>query len=383
MLQAALGQEDAATTQEIFPLVQHLAETVHFIPLGHVDYLALVNLLIEFCNPDRFIHSSKDAVAPIVSRSVLAIQYLAGLLPKVPLLASGNSSPENAHLASSLESPPKARSFYYLPPLIGLSSLFVHQRKDIRQQAFQLLKRNITAPGLLAPKDPAPQDWVPIFSRVLFPLLEKIMDPSLVAELQDVRTFSISLSSSTFLQFVTSAVSASSYLDEHYAIFSELWLQYLDILLQMVHVPGLKGVALEAAHETLKNVVLVLISTQLLSLPNVTPTQKAIEHTSCCTWDRINAKLPSLVSQLFPPSPKEITQPASPSAAANTPPSSSNAQHPGPESEPPSSESVPPTISPPVSTEASYDPIVSPSKQSEGKDVVPAEPSSEPSYGNI
>ncbi|KAJ9053099.1 GDP/GTP exchange factor for ARF [Entomophthora muscae] len=357
MLQAALGQEDAAITQEIFPLAQHLAETVHFIPIGQVDYLALVNLLNEFCNPDRFIHSSKDVVAPIVNRSVLAIQYLAGLLPKVPLLASGNASPENAQMASTLDSPSQARSFYYLPPLIGLSSLFVHQRKEIRQQAFQLLKRNITAPGLLAPKDPVPKDWVPIFSRVLYPLLEKIMDPLLAANLHDTRTFSISLSSSTFLHFVTSAVSASAYHEEHYSVFSELWLQYLDILLQMVHVPGLKGVALEAAHETLKNVVLVLISTQLISLPNVTPSQKAIEHTSSCTWDKINMKLPSITSQLFPPSPKDISHPP-----------------------PPSKPSEPPATNPSPAAQASP-PQEPPSPEVNGGS--PTNPSPEPAYGNI
>ncbi|KAI0223577.1 GDP/GTP exchange factor for ARF [Massospora cicadina] len=303
LLQAALGQGDAAITQAAFPLVQRLAETLHFVPLGHVDYLALVNLLIEFCNPDRFIHSSEDAVDPVVSRSLLAIQYLAGLLPKVPLLASGNSTPKCAQLPSSLSSAPNARSFYYLPPLIGLSSLFAHQRRDVRHRAYQLLLRNITSPGLLAAGDPTPEDWVPIFSRVLFPLLEKMAGP-LAAPLQDARTCSISLSSATFLQFVTSAVSASPYQEGPYGVFSELWLQYLDRLLQLVRVPDSQGVPVEAALETLKNVVLVLMSTSLLSPPEVSAQHKSIEHTSSCTWERIGAKLPALINQLFPPPPR-------------------------------------------------------------------------------
>ncbi|KAI9295379.1 Sec7-domain-containing protein [Neoconidiobolus thromboides FSU 785] len=315
VLQVTVNQDDTLLIKESFNLLRNLALTMKFVQIQHTDFLVLVNLLVEFSNPDRFVLSSGDNIQPIIERSLLAIQDLATLVVRCNPQEKGTTNLDNR---------------YFLPPLIGLSTLSNHRRKEIRNQSFYLLKRSIMSQELFSSEyHHTIKEWEPIFERVLFPLAEKSLEVNVKRKLydgdesvEDRRSRVTSLIASLFLHFISTCLlknengengeNNSELTNEMYTNFTPLWMQVIDFLLRLVKHPENESLYLEAIMENLKNLLLVLMSTNLLLPPSgieredgkkvemIEGLEDKRQKMSTHTWNLIMESLPIAVEQLFP-----------------------------------------------------------------------------------
>ncbi|KAG0227252.1 GDP/GTP exchange factor for ARF [Mortierella sp. GBA43] len=226
-------------------------------------------------------HMSK-AQASAVERAKKAVEMLYRLHSQTPRLIS-----------QSKMSPDLTWSAYWFPILVGLTQQCSNPCRDVRNHAMIYLQRALLLPEIVTDKIP---EWVVVFDRVLFKLLEDLLRPEIVqqdpAGYEETRSRACAIVCKTFLHYYFRLLEWEG--------LQALWmnvLDYMDAFMQAAQSEQLY----EAVPESLKNCLLVMSTSEVFtealasrpdSLWNV-------------TWSRINKFLPNLKAEIFPPQASE------------------------------------------------------------------------------
>ncbi|OCF31102.1 Sec7 domain-containing protein [Kwoniella heveanensis BCC8398] len=234
-------------------------------------------------------------LGPTVERGLTALDSLYELRNVIPgLMASSGLREHDAFNA------------FWLPPLLVIGKQCVNGCREIRQRAMGYLQRLLLSPQLLS----GDESTLPtIFDRVLFPVLEELLKPQVYERdprgMSETRLKAATLLCKIFLQYVVRLVESGKNVEG-------LFVRVLDKLERFMR--GERDLLNEAG-ESLKNVVLVMNSSNLLVPPpsegnhdSRTPEQKEL-------WDkgaeRIERVLPGFLAEAIP-------RPVPPSASAAT-----------------------------------------------------------------
>ncbi|WVF70575.1 hypothetical protein IAT40_005367 [Kwoniella sp. CBS 6097] len=247
----------------------------------------------------------QSSLGPTVERGLTALDSLYELRNVIPgLMASSGLDEHHAFNA------------FWLPPLLVIGKQCVNGCREIRQRAMGYLQRLLLSPQLLS----GDESTLPtIFDRVLFPVLEELLKPQVYERdprgMSETRLKAATLLCKIFLQYVVRLVESGKNVEG-------LFVRVLDKLERFMR--GERDLLNEAG-ESLKNVVLVMNSSNLLVPPpeggqdTRTPEQKEL-------WDkgaeRIERVLPGFLADAIP-------RPGAPGSAA-PPLSQAPAQHPLP-----------------------------------------------------
>ncbi|KAK3910453.1 Golgi-specific brefeldin A-resistance guanine nucleotide exchange factor 1 [Frankliniella fusca] len=181
----------------------------------------------------------------------------------------------------------------WCPLLQGIARLCCDSRKDVRMSAITYLQSALLMHDL---QTLSAQEWESCFSKVLFPLLARLLepvcpsDPSCRTREEETRMRGATLLSKVFLHHLTPLLSLPN--------FTALWLTILDFLDKYMHADQ-SDLLLEAIPETLKNMLLVMDSARVFSSPD------GYSPLWTITWERIDAFLPSLKQEFIKAHPPE------------------------------------------------------------------------------
>ncbi|KAK6628289.1 hypothetical protein RUM43_002101 [Polyplax serrata] len=171
----------------------------------------------------------------------------------------------------------------WCPLLQGIARLCCDSRKQVRMSAITYLQRALLVHDL---QTLTADEWESCFNRVLFPLLEKLLELNFADEphLEETRVRAATVLSKVFLHHLTPLLSLPT--------FTTLWLNILDFMNKYMHVEK-SDLLFEAIPESLKNMLLVMDSAQVFTSPDG---YLPLWHV---TWDRINGFLPGLKEEFF------------------------------------------------------------------------------------
>lgn len=130
-------------------------------------------------------------------------------------------------------------------------------------------------------------EWEQCFQRVLFPLLNYLLQSSSSkyrATMEETRIRAATVLSKVFLHHLTPLLSLST--------FFNLWLVILDFMDKYMHADQ-SDLLYEAIPESLKNMLLVMDSAKVFDGPNG---KNALWE---ATWERIDKFLPNMKEELF------------------------------------------------------------------------------------
>lgn len=181
----------------------------------------------------------------------------------------------------------------WCPLLQGIARLCCDSRKDVRMSAITYLQSALLMHDL---QTLSAQEWESCFSKVLFPLLARLLepvcpgDPSCRTREEETRMRGATLLSKVFLHHLTPLLSLPN--------FTPLWLTILDFLDKYMHSDN-SDLLLEAIPETLKNMLLVMDSARVFSSPD------GYSPLWTVTWERIDSFLPSLKQEFIKAHPSE------------------------------------------------------------------------------
>lgn len=184
------------------------------------------------------------------------MNLIQSLINKVPILV------EKSHLETS-----QAWQAYWQPILRVVSMQCLNPCRDIRQAAFSSLQRCLFAPGLASEKH---LEWTNIFNGVLFPLVQELLKTEGATidgiAVLEMRVQTSQLICKTFLHYL-------SLLYNDWDGIVPLWKDILAAMDRVMKSAG-KGAGAselqEAARESLKNVLLVMASSDYL-IPGPAP----------------------------------------------------------------------------------------------------------------
>lgn len=116
-----------------------------------------------------------------------------------------------------------AWSAYWLPIFQTLTTQCTNPCRDIRQLAFSAMQRSLLSPELTHTDA---KEWTAIFSRVLFPLIQRLLKPEVFSSdrdgMSEMRVQSASLLCKVFLQYLVLLSGWDGMLD--------LWIKIIDIM---------------------------------------------------------------------------------------------------------------------------------------------------------
>ncbi|KAK8865894.1 hypothetical protein IAR55_001042 [Kwoniella newhampshirensis] len=226
-------------------------------------------------------------LGPTVERGLTALDSLYELRNVIPGMMSTSGLGEH-----------DAFNAFWLPPLLVIGKQCVNGCRDIRQRAMAYLQRLLLSPQLLSGDESA---LPTIFDRVLFPVLEELLKPQVFERdphgMADTRLKAATLLCKIFLQYVVRLVESGSAVEG-------LFVRVLDKLERFMR--GERDLLNEAG-ESLKNVVLVMHSSNLLLPP---PDQgSGLDDTRSADqkdlWakssERIERVLPGFLNEAIPP----------------------------------------------------------------------------------
>ncbi|KAK0166292.1 hypothetical protein PV328_004726 [Microctonus aethiopoides] len=185
------------------------------------------------------------------------------------------------------------------PLLQGIARLCCDSRRPVRAAAITYLQSTLLAHDL---SQLSPVEWSQCLEQVLFPLLAQLLSPITSNDsigLEETRVRVAMLLSKVFLHHLTPLLTLAGFLP--------LWLTVLDLMRAYMHADN-SELLFEAIPESLKNMLLVMSSTEVL-----TPSSNLWEP----TWRTINGFLPNLKEELFPTPPPAA--PASPITSPTAP----------------------------------------------------------------
>ncbi|KAF9987686.1 GDP/GTP exchange factor for ARF [Modicella reniformis] len=226
-------------------------------------------------------HMSK-AQASAVERAKKAVEMLYRLHSQTPRLIS-----------QSKMSPDLTWSAYWFPILVGLTQQCSNPCRDVRNHAMIYLQRALLLPEIVTDKIP---EWVVVFDKVLFKLLEDLLRPEVVqqdlAGFEETRSKACAIVCKTFLHYYFTLLEWEG--------LQALWmnvLDYMDAFMQTAQSEQLY----EAVPESLKNCLLVMSTSETFSEATASRSDSLWND----TWDRINRFLPNLKAEIFPPQASE------------------------------------------------------------------------------
>lgn len=116
-----------------------------------------------------------------------------------------------------------AWSAYWLPIFNTLTAQCTNRCRDVRQLAFSALQRSLLSPELTRTE---PDEWTAIFSKVLFPLINRLLKPEVFSSdregMGEMRVQSASLLCKVFLQYLVLLSEWEGMLD--------LWIKLIEIM---------------------------------------------------------------------------------------------------------------------------------------------------------
>lgn len=215
-----------------------------------------------------------------IDRACKAVNTLQKLTSLVPQLM------QQSRLEQS-----EAWSAYWLPVFQSLTAQCTNRCRQVRQLAFSSLQRSLLSADF-ASNDP--KDYLNIFSKVLFPLILRLLKPEVFSTdrdgMSEMRIQSASLLCKVFLQYLVLLSEWDGMLD--------LWTKLIDILDRLMN-SGQGDILEEAVRENLKNVILFMVSSNILVPPSEDPSKEKLWD---ATWSRVDRFLPDLRSDILPPS---------------------------------------------------------------------------------
>ncbi|EST06230.1 Sec7 domain protein [Kalmanozyma brasiliensis GHG001] len=278
------------------PVVSQLVDFAH-----GADTTAWRNSIMRESSQRRATLTEKKEMAEAEKvqqeRGVPAVELLESLKGEIPRLISAETS------AGSID---EVWSKYWLALLTGLARQWINPYPPVRFAAVTLLQRALFSPELVSSTHTAPSSTSLIrvvFSATLFPLIEDLLKPQVYqidppsaanknGGMLEIRIRASALICKTFLHLMPSLSSGG---DE----FQRLWLDVLDLMDRMINSTGgnagRRNPLTEAIPENLKNVLLVMATSQLLS-----PTEEGVQKQLFdLTHDRLQRFLPGLVEEVF------------------------------------------------------------------------------------
>lgn len=206
-----------------------------------------------------------------------------------------------------------AWSAYWLPIFESLTKQCTNPCRDVRQLAFSSLQRSLLSPELTCND---PKEWTAIFSKVLFPLIMRLLKPEVFSSdrdgMSEMRVQSSSLLCKVFLQYLVILSEWEGMLD--------LWLRIIEVMDRLLNsgqgdslvssrkndatIRTLTGLQEEAVRENLKNVTLFMSSSGYLVSPSRDPSREKLWTE---TWKRIDRFLPDLKAELGIEAPEVAT----------------------------------------------------------------------------
>ncbi|KAM3466243.1 hypothetical protein MY5147_002384 [Beauveria neobassiana] len=259
------------------------------------NYMAAVALLDQFAssaNPlaspekqaeqERRRHDASRREAKVdkaaVERGCKAIDSLYSMTAIVPQLIQ----------QSQLESG-EAWSAYWLPIFQSMMHQCGNPCREVRQLAFSSLHRSLLS-AKLTTNDP--QEWTAIFSKVLFPLILRLLKPEVFSADRDgmskLRVQATSLLCKVFLHYLTLLAEWDGLLP--------LWIKIIEIMDRLKN-SGQGDTLEEAVRENLKNVILFMESNGVLVPQTEDSTKKEMWKE---TWKRVDRFLPDLRAEIAP-----------------------------------------------------------------------------------
>ncbi|ORZ01929.1 hypothetical protein BCR41DRAFT_342440 [Lobosporangium transversale] len=222
-------------------------------------------------------HLSK-AQASAVDRAKKAVEMLYKLHSQAPRLIS-----------ESKMNPELTWSAYWFPILVGLTQQCSNPCRDVRNHAMIYLQRALLLPEIVTDKI---AEWVVLFDKVLFKLLEDLLRPEVVqqdpAGFEETKSKACSIVCKTFLHYYFRLL--------EWGGLKALWmnvLDYMDAFMQTAQSEQLY----EAVPESLKNCLLVMSTSEAFT----EATANRPDSLWNMTWARINKFLPNLKAEIFPP----------------------------------------------------------------------------------
>ncbi|KAF8938517.1 GDP/GTP exchange factor for ARF [Haplosporangium gracile] len=222
-------------------------------------------------------HMSK-AQANAVERAKKAVEMLYKLHSQAPRL-----------ITQSKMSPELTWSAYWFPILVGLTQQCSNPCREVRNHAMIYLQRALLLPEIVTDKI---SEWVVVFDKVLFKLLEDLLRPEIVqqdpAGFEETRSKACTIVCKTFLHYYFRLLEWEG--------LQALWmnvLDYMDAFMQTAQSDQLY----EAVPESLKNCLLVMSTSDTFS----ESTANMPGNLWNVTWNRINKFLPNLKAEIFPP----------------------------------------------------------------------------------
>ncbi|OWP02220.1 hypothetical protein B2J93_5607 [Marssonina coronariae] len=211
-----------------------------------------------------------------VARGVKSITMIFSLTTRIPVLM------QQSHLESK-----EAWAAYWSPIFRALTTQCTNPCREIRHQAFSSLQRALLSPELTQGEH---NEWTAIFGEVLFPLILRLLKPEVYSSdpvgMSETRVQAATLLSKIFLHYLVLLSGWDGMLD--------LWLKILDIMDRLMN-SGQGDSLEEAVLESLKNILLVMSSSENLVSPNKDPAQEKLWVE---TWKRIDRFLPDLRKEL-------------------------------------------------------------------------------------
>ncbi|OXG34789.1 Sec7 domain-containing protein [Cryptococcus neoformans Bt120] len=228
------------------------------------------------------------SLGPAVERGLAALDSLYELRNVIPTLMSSNNLEEQ-----------QAFNTFWLPPLLVIGKQCINGCRDIRQRAITYLQRLLLSPQILLGNE----STLPIvFDRVLFPVLEELLKPQVYERdpkgLSETRLKAATLLCKIFLQYVVRLVESGSS-----EAVTGLFVRVLDKLERFMR--GERDLLNEAS-ESLKNVVLVMHTSNLLIPPPSSGNPDERTRDQKGLWEksaqRIERVLPGFLMEAIPPS---------------------------------------------------------------------------------
>ncbi|KAM0247104.1 hypothetical protein ACHAQJ_009982 [Trichoderma viride] len=276
---------DANAAAQIFDILER--STAGTPPAIMADnYEAAISLLNHFASAADPLASRdskapestrRDAEAQVVARGCQAVNALYGMTSRIPQLM------QQSHLESS-----EAWSAYWLPILQALTTQCTNSCRDVRQLSFSALQRSLLSPELTCSD---PKEWTAIFSKVLFPLIFRLLKPEVFSSdrdgMSEMRVQVASLLCKVFLQYMVLLSEWDGMLD--------LWIKIIEIMDRLMN-SGQGDSLAEAVRENLKNVVLFMATHGYLVPPEKDASRKQLWDE---TWERVNRFLPDLRNDIL------------------------------------------------------------------------------------
>ncbi|CEJ95123.1 Putative Cytohesin-2 [[Torrubiella] hemipterigena] len=184
----------------------------------------------------------------------------------------------------------EAWAAYWLPIFQSLTAQCTNKCREVRQLAFSALQRSLLSSDLVSND---PQEWIAIFSKVLFPLILRLLKPEVYSSdregMSEMRIQSASLLCKVYLQYLVLLSEWDGMLD--------LWIKIIEIMDRLMN-SGQGDSLEEAVRENLKNVILFMSSSNILVPPSEDASKEKFWDE---TWGRVDRFLPDLRSDIMPP----------------------------------------------------------------------------------